>query len=93
MNTTLSLEEFRAHTTAQHGVVIGCRLTSRRAPVVITTHVELDSTLPPGHISVSTGDHRLVVRSMDWDGRGEALDRSLRRSGLPREVSRWQRAR
>ena len=80
-HTGLSAEELRAHTTAQHivhGVTITYRLTLRRAPAVETTHSELDPSLPPGHIAISAGDHRLVIRSMDWDDRWDALDGRVR---------------
>ncbi|GAA1714312.1 hypothetical protein [Brachybacterium phenoliresistens] len=79
--TGLGLGEYRAHTTAQHvvhGVVIGYRLTLRRAPLVETTHSELDATLPPGRIRVAAGEHELIICSMAWDGRWDELDGHVR---------------
>lgn len=80
-HTGLTVEELRAHTTAQHvihGVVIAYRLTLSRAPLVEVTHSELDPSLPPGRHRVTTGDHELIIRSMDWAGRDAALDAHVR---------------
>jgi len=78
----LTAEELRVHTAAQHvihGVTISYRLTLRRAPLVETTHSELDASLPPGHHRITTGDHELVIRSADWAGRDAALEAHVRR--------------
>lgn len=79
--TGLPLDEYHAHTVAMqvvHGATISYRLTLPRAPRVETTHSELDPSLPPGHIAVTAGDHRLVIRSMDWVGREGELDEHVR---------------